>query len=152
GVKGENSVKIIGPDLDELERIAEQVKITLSTVPGIENAGVLRIKGQSNLEFPVDRDKCADWNVSVQDVQNVIQTAVGGGKPATQIVEGEKIFDLVVRWPPEWRSAQTAILNIPVDVTNHRLRSGGAFELPATPLTGGSSGPATTGTSARMPA
>jgi cobalt-zinc-cadmium resistance protein CzcA len=151
GVKGENSVKIIGPDIDELERLAEHVKNILSTVPGIENAGVLRIKGQSNLEFPVDRDKCADWSVSVQDVQNVIQSAVGGGKPATQIIEGEKNFDLVVRWPADLRSDQSAILNIPVDVTNHKITSGSPPELSGTPLTGGSSGTATTGTSAKMP-
>src|SRR5262249_28803538 len=55
GVKGENSVKIFGPDLDELERVAERVKNTLADIRGIENAGVFRIKGQSNLEFPIDR-------------------------------------------------------------------------------------------------
>ncbi len=78
GVKGENSVKIFGPDLDTLEAIATQVRDTLDTVPGVENAGVFRIQGQSNLEFPIDRQKCARWNVSAADVQAVIQTAVGG--------------------------------------------------------------------------
>src|SRR5262249_23261114 len=95
GVKGENSVKIFGPDLDELERLAEQVKNVLAGVRGVENAGVFRIKGQSNLEFTIDRPKCALWNVSVADVQNVIQTAVGG-KACTQVIEGERAFDLTV--------------------------------------------------------
>src|SRR5262249_11407052 len=63
GVKGDNSVKIIGPDLDELEKLADQVKATLDTVPGLENVAVFRIKGQPNLEFTVDRQKCKYWKV-----------------------------------------------------------------------------------------
>src|SRR5438552_16985012 len=86
GVKGENSVKIFGPDLDKLEELAVKVKDALAGVPGVDNAGVFRIQGQSNLEFPIDRLKCSRWNVSVADVQNVIQTAVGG-KAFTQMVE-----------------------------------------------------------------
>ena len=71
GVKGENSVKIFGPDLDELERLAEQVKDALDGVRGVENVGVFRIKGQSNLEFPVDREKCKRWSVSAPTCNNV---------------------------------------------------------------------------------
>ena len=78
GVKGDNSVKIIGPDLDELEKLADRVKGILDAVPGLENVGVFRIKGQPNLEFPVDRDRCKYWNVSVADVENAIAIAVGG--------------------------------------------------------------------------
>src|SRR5262249_34156872 len=78
GVKGENWVKMSGPDLEELERLAEQVKNVLARVHGVENPGVLHIKGQVNLEFPIDRAQCALWNVSVADVHNVIDTAVGG--------------------------------------------------------------------------
>src|SRR5207245_8385893 len=73
GVKGDNSVKIIGPDLEELERLAEQVKNTLDGITGIENVGVFRIQGQSNLEFPVNRAACNTWGISVADVHNVIQ-------------------------------------------------------------------------------
>src|SRR5262249_54307642 len=61
GVKGENSVKIIGPQLDELERLAAEFNTVLSTVPGIVDPGVFHIRGQSNLAFPVDREKCAMW-------------------------------------------------------------------------------------------
>jgi len=59
GVKGENAVKIFGPNLEKLEEIAERVKKTLSEVRGIENVGIFRIKGQANLEFAIDRGKCA---------------------------------------------------------------------------------------------
>src|SRR5262249_34311849 len=78
GVKGDNSVKIIGPDLDTLEELAEQVKNRLDTVRGLENVFVFHIKGQSNLEFRVDQRKCKLWGVNVADVNSVIRSAVGG--------------------------------------------------------------------------
>src|ERR1700679_297658 len=78
GIKGDNSVKIIGPDLDELERIAELVKAELDHVQGAKNVGIFRIKGQPNLEFTVDKEKCSRWNVSAKDVLTAIQVAVGG--------------------------------------------------------------------------
>jgi cobalt-zinc-cadmium resistance protein CzcA len=84
GVKGDNSVKIIGPDLDELERLADQFKTVLGSIQGVEEVGVFRVKGQPNLEVPVDPEKCKFWGVLKTDVQNVIQTAVGG-KALTQM-------------------------------------------------------------------
>src|SRR5262249_26882090 len=86
GVKGDNSVKIFGPDLDVLEQLADKVKNRLEEVDesgerkikGLENVGIFRIKGQPNLELHADRPKCKQWNVSVNDVNNVIQTAIGG--------------------------------------------------------------------------
>jgi cobalt-zinc-cadmium resistance protein CzcA len=60
GVKGDNSVKIIGPDLAELERIAYRVKAVLSSVEGVTNADLFRIRGQPNLEFSIDRDRCKE--------------------------------------------------------------------------------------------
>src|SRR5262249_53876725 len=141
GVKGENSIKVFGPDLDELERIAEQVKGVLADVPGVTNAGVFRIKGQSNLEFPIDRDKCAAWNVAAADVENVIATAVGG-KSCTQVIEGERTFDVTLRWPEALRNNEQAILNIPVDVVGHNVA----------PLTGANGRPGTAGTSQAPPA
>src|SRR5262249_35016498 len=73
---------------------------------------------QSNLEFPVDRQKCARWNVSAADVQAVIQSAVGG-KKVTDMIEGEKTFDVAIRWPRPLRADEQAILNIPVPGSNH---------------------------------
>src|SRR5262249_25676490 len=151
GVKGENSVKIIGPDLDELERLAEQVKAELAKVRGVDNPGVLHIQGQVNLEFPIDRAQCSLWNVSVADVHNVIETAVGG-KPFTQMIEGEKTFDVTLRWPERLRHTEDLILNIPVDVGSHTVTPGTAASLPSTPVSGASTGLAATGTSLTMPA
>jgi cobalt-zinc-cadmium resistance protein CzcA len=119
GVKGDNSVKIIGPDLDKLEELAGQVKGRLSAIHGLENVGIFRTKGQPNLEIPVDPQKCSVWGVSVSDVEDVIQTAVGG-KPVSTMIEGEKRFDITLRWPGELRASEEAILNIPVDISNNK--------------------------------
>jgi cobalt-zinc-cadmium resistance protein CzcA len=151
GVKGENSVKIFGPDLDELERVAERVKNVLVPIPGIEDAGVFRIKGQSNLEFPLDRRELSYWGIPVADANSVIQTAVGG-QPFTQMTEGEKVFDVTLRWPARLRQDASAIRQIPVDVTNNTLTAGSVPQVSATPLTGASSGISPTGTSAALPA
>ena len=80
---------------------------------------MFRIKGQSNLEFPIDREKCALWNVSVADVQDVIQTAVGG-KAFTQMIEGEKTFDITLRWPRAAAPERAGDPGHPGDVTNNR--------------------------------
>jgi cobalt-zinc-cadmium resistance protein CzcA len=146
GVKGDNSVKIIGPDLDQLERLAEQAKATLDTIPGIQEVGIFRIMGQPNLEFPIDRRKCNRWGVSVSDVGNVIKTAVGG-QAFTQMVEGDKRFDITLRWPQRLRGSEQAILDIPVDVTNNTVTSGYVPSLAQTPFTGPSAGVATIGNS-----
>ncbi len=120
GVKGDNSVKILGPDLDELERLAGQLKQRLDSIQGVENVGIFRVKGQPNLEIPVDPKKCSRWGLSVEDVEDVIETAVGG-KPFSTMVEGEKRFDITLRWPVELRSSEDAILNIPVDISNNNI-------------------------------
>ncbi|MCE9607080.1 MAG: efflux RND transporter permease subunit [Planctomycetia bacterium] len=121
GVKGENSIKIIGSDLTELQQLADETKRRLMTVPGIENVGIFSIKGQTNLEFAIDSEKCARWNVSTADVQDVIQTAVAG-KSLSKIVEGERSFDLTLRWPRRLRSSAEEILQIPVDVVRNQVK------------------------------
>lgn len=151
GVQGENSVKIIGPDLEELENLGRQVENTLTRVRGLQDVGIYRIMGQANLEFAIDRDKCALWNVSVDDVEHVIRTAVGGS-PFSQMIEGERSFDITLRWPERLRESESAILEIPVDVTGHQVSEGPVAELTATPFTGPSRGIATIGTSNPMPA
>jgi cobalt-zinc-cadmium resistance protein CzcA len=150
GVKGENSVKIFGPDLDQLEVLADKVKTTLDGIPGIENAGVFRIKGQSNLELRVDREKCARWGISAADVNGVIETALRG-KPFTQMVEGEKLFDISLRWPERLRSSESYILDIPIDITNNNVTAGVVPSVSQTPLTGSASGISPVGTSQVMP-
>jgi cobalt-zinc-cadmium resistance protein CzcA len=150
GVKGDNSVKIIGPDLDTLEELAEQVKNRLDKVRGLENVFVFHIMGQSNLEFRADPRKCRIWGVQVADVNNFIKTAVGG-QPFTQMVEGEKTFDITLRWPTRLRGDLTNILDIPVDITNNMISPGTQPSTPQTPSTGGSTGPAAAGTQLAPP-
>jgi heavy metal efflux system protein len=150
GVQGDNSVKIFGPELAELELLAEKVKDRLQSVKGIEDrTGIYRIMGQTNLEFRVDRDKCKRWGVSVSDVNNVINSAVRG-QAFTQMVEGEKFFDITLRWPEQRRQDLSAILDIPVDITNNQITQGPAPSTPATPYSGPSAGPVTTGLGAPL--
>jgi cobalt-zinc-cadmium resistance protein CzcA len=120
GVKGDNAVKIFGPDLNKLEQLAAEVKNRLEQVPGIHEVGIFNIMGQSNLEFRVDLDKCAKWGVSAADVNNLIQCAVGG-KAQTSMIEGERLFDVTLRWPKAYRSSETSILDMQVDITNNQV-------------------------------
>jgi cobalt-zinc-cadmium resistance protein CzcA len=120
GVKGDNSVKIFGPDINELERIATLALDRMKGVRGMEDLGVFFIRGGTNLEFRVDLDKCKRWGVSAADVNNVVQTALAG-KAMTTMIEGEKMFDVTVRWPKWRRSSETDILDIPLDVTNNQV-------------------------------
>src|SRR5262249_2592314 len=111
-------------------------------VPGVENPGIFRIQGQSNLEFPVDREKCARWGVSASDVGDTIQTAVGG-KAVTQMIEGERSFDVTLRFPARHRRDEQAILNIPADVVRNRTPD---------PSAGPPVGPVAAGTRTAAPA
>ncbi len=149
GVKGDNSVKIIGPDLDELEKLADRLQVILKEVPGVEDVGVFRVKGQPNLEFPIDRDKCQTYGTSDNDVLSVIRTAVGG-QPVSTMIEGEKKFDITLRWPEALRTSEKAILKIPVDISNNQT-SGFVSSVVPTRITGGSTGLSTLGTSANLP-
>ncbi len=149
GVKGDNSVKIIGPDLDELEKLADRLQILLKDVRGVEDVGVFRVKGQPNLEFPIDRDKCQTYGVSDNDVLTVIRTAVGG-QPVSTMIEGEKKFDITLRWPEALRTSEKAILKIPVDISNNQT-SGFVSGVAPTRISGGSTGLSTLGTSGALP-
>ncbi|OWK37613.1 efflux RND transporter permease subunit [Fimbriiglobus ruber] len=150
GVKGDNSIKIYGPDLNDLQRLAELVEARLRAVPGVEDVGVLDVMGQPNLEIPWDPDKCKQWGVSVADLQNVIQTAVGG-QAATQMREGEKTFDITFRWPQALRDNERAILDIPVDIVNHQVSGGYQAGTGSTRATGAAVGLTTYGTTNAPP-
>jgi cobalt-zinc-cadmium resistance protein CzcA len=151
GIKGDNSVKIIGPSLAELEKIAEQFKTTLEKVDGIKEVGVFHVLGQPNLELVPDPDKCARWGVSKADVMAVIQSAVGG-KAFSQMIEGEKSFDVSLRWPAQLRNNLEAILDLPVDVPNNQVTPGFAAGRGQTFLGGAQSAISSIGTSNTMPA
>jgi len=97
GVKGANSVKIIGPDLVTLEVLANQVKAEMSKVKGVADLGIFYIMGQPNLNIHIDREKIARYGLNTGDVNTAIQTAMGGSV-ATMVQEGEKQFGLSVRF------------------------------------------------------
>jgi cobalt-zinc-cadmium resistance protein CzcA len=120
GVKGDNSVKIFGPEIDRLELLADRVKNVLQDVPGVENVGILHVRGQSHLEFRVDPEKCQKWGVQTADVNNVVASALGA-TPQSSMVEGEKLFDIAIRWPKRLRNNETSILDIPVNITNNQV-------------------------------
>ena len=113
GVKGENSVKVFGPDLSILEDKANQIKAIMDDVVGVKDLGVLRSLGQPNLLIEVDRTATARYGIEVDDVNAVVQAAVGG-QSVTQVFEGEKWFDLVVRYLPEFRKSAERIGDIQV--------------------------------------
>ncbi len=145
GVKGDNSLKIFGPDLDQLELLAEQADDVLKTIPGIVNVGIFHLQGVSHLEFRVDPEKCQKWGVAAADVNNVVATAVGA-KAMSTMVEGEKMFDISIRWPKWRRGNESSILDIPVDIVNNQvvLAQGPGFTPNATGH--GLPAPATAGT------
>jgi cobalt-zinc-cadmium resistance protein CzcA len=111
GVKGELATKIYGDDLKLLEQKADQIVSVLRGVKGIEDLGVIRVLGQPNLNVSVDRRQAARYQINVADVQDAIQTAVGGNA-LTQVLQGEARYDLVLRYLPRFRDTREAIENI----------------------------------------
>ncbi len=111
GVKGELAVKIYGNDLKLLETQADQIVNIMRQVNGIEDLGVLRVLGQPNLEISVDRVEAARHQINVADIQDAVQTAIGG-TAFTQVLQGEARYDLVMRYLPQYRSTKEAIQNI----------------------------------------
>jgi heavy metal efflux system protein len=108
GVKGALAVKIYGDDLKTLEEKADEIAAVMRPIRGIEDLGVFRVRGQPNLNFTVDRDQASRFGINVSDVQDAIQTAVGGNA-LTQVLVGEQRYDLVLRYLPEYRDTKEAI-------------------------------------------
>jgi len=111
GLKSALAVKIFGPDLDVLEKKAVEIKNALDKTPGFTELTVVRELGQPSLLIEADRAKIARYGINVADVQAVVQAAVGG-QAATQVIQGEKLFDLVVRMDPKYRSDAREIGNL----------------------------------------
>jgi cobalt-zinc-cadmium resistance protein CzcA len=111
GVKGELSVKIYGDDLKTLETKGDEVVNVLSKVPGVKDLGLFRIIGQPNLTFTVDRAAAARYAINVSDIQDAIQTAVGGNA-VSQVLDGEARYDLVLRYQKQFRDTKQAIENV----------------------------------------
>jgi len=111
GVKGENSIKLFGPDLKTMEAIATEIEGVMQQIRGVKDLGIFHLVGQPNLLIQVDREASARYGLQVADVNAVVQAAVGG-QAVTQVYEGERLFDLVVRFLPEFRQDVDAIGNI----------------------------------------
>jgi cobalt-zinc-cadmium resistance protein CzcA len=111
GLKSSLAVKIYGPDLNVLQEKALEIKRRLSDVRGFSELTVVRELGQPTLLIDTDRDKIARYGINVADVETVVQAAVGG-QAATQVIQGEKLFDLVVRMKPEFRENAQEIGNL----------------------------------------
>jgi heavy metal efflux system protein len=111
GVKGQLAVKIYGDDLRTLEAKGDEIVGVMRTVKGIEDLGLFRVVGQPNLNFVVDRERAARYQINVADVQDAIQTAVGGNA-VSQVLQGERKYDLVMRYQAPYRNTREAIENI----------------------------------------
>ncbi len=111
GLKSSLAVKIFGPDLETLETKADAVRRTIAKVPGITNITVVRELGQPSLTIEPDRAKIARYGVNVADINTLIETAVGGAA-VSQVIQGERQFDLVLRLEEPFRANLEAISNL----------------------------------------
>jgi cobalt-zinc-cadmium resistance protein CzcA len=111
GVKGENSLKLFGDDFDVLTDRAEQIAKIMSQVRGVEDIGVFHVNGQPNLIVSIDRTRAARYGLLPSDVNAAVQATIGGS-PVTQIIEGDRRFDMTVRYLPQYRDTPDAINNI----------------------------------------
>src|SRR5437667_5702274 len=113
GVKGENSIKLFGSNLEDLESTANRLAKIMGTVQGVADLSVLTELGQPNLLVRVDRERAARYGVLPGDVNGIVQATIGG-QAVTQVLDGERRFDVVVRFLPKYRSTAEEIADIPV--------------------------------------
>jgi cobalt-zinc-cadmium resistance protein CzcA len=126
GVKGANSVKILGPNLVVLEQLADQVLHEMEQVRGMEDLGIFHVMGQPNLNIKVNRAKAARYGLNTGDVNTVIQAAMAGTVAST-IMEGDREFNLTVRLAPQYRSSIEAVSNVKV---GYQTASGATAYIP----------------------
>ena len=116
GVKGANSVKVIGPDLATLENIANDIKKVMSKIDGVSDLGIFYLLGQPNLNVSIDRAKAARFGLNTGDVNTVIQTAFAG-TIATTVLQGDRHFGLSVRFTPQSRKTIDDLRNLRIGYT-----------------------------------
>jgi len=126
GVKGENSIKLFGPNLGELERISKTLKTELAKVPGVVNPAAFNLLGQPNLVVRIDRAKASRYGFTVGDINTVVQAAVGG-QEVTRVYEGEINSALTVRLAPRYRDNIDAIRSIPIALPNNDTKGTPAY-------------------------
>ncbi|HEX4750405.1 MAG TPA: CusA/CzcA family heavy metal efflux RND transporter [Bryobacteraceae bacterium] len=111
GVKGELAVKVFGTDLHVLEDKGNEIVNVMNHIPGVADLGLFRVLGQPNLNLIVNREAVARYQLNVADVQDAVETAIGG-KAVSEVLQGERVFDLVARYLPQYRNTPDAIANI----------------------------------------
>jgi heavy metal efflux system protein len=115
GVKGANSIKIVGPDLSTLETLAKSAMVEMAKVPGITDLGAFWVLGQPNLNIKIDRERAARYGLNVSDANSVVQAALGG-TVATTLLEADRQFGVVVRLAPQYRNNIDEVRNLKVGV------------------------------------
>jgi cobalt-zinc-cadmium resistance protein CzcA len=132
GVKGANSVKIFGPDLQVLSKLGDQIKGEMAKVQGITDLGVFQSLGQPTVRIDIDRIKASRYGILPDDINAVVQAAIGGQSPGDLYEKGtDRHFSIMVRLKPEQRDSLEAIRRIPVGVTNP---NGGMMQVPLSEL------------------
>ena len=126
GIKSELAIKLYGEDPEKLQEYADKIADAISKVPGAKDVGTDQFTGQPQIQITVDRAAIARFGVSVSDIQSVVETALGGSV-ATQVLEGERTFDLVVKIAPQAVSDLDSIRNIPVFGANGERLTLGAL-------------------------
>ncbi len=111
GVKGELAIKVFGTDLVELESKGEEIIRVMSSIRGVRDLGLFRVIGQPNLNVTVDREKASRYGINVSDIQDAIETSVGG-KAVSSVLQGEQRYDLVVRYQQQYRTTPSSIADI----------------------------------------
>jgi cobalt-zinc-cadmium resistance protein CzcA len=131
-VKGANSVKIFGPDLQVLSKLGDQIKGEMAKVQGITDLGVFQSLGQPTVRIDIDRIKASRYGILPDDINAVVQAAIGGQSPGDLYEKGtDRHFSIMVRLKPEQRDSLEAIRRIPVGVTNP---NGGMMQVPLSEL------------------
>ncbi len=108
GVKGENSLKLFGDDFDTLTSLADKIERVMKSVPGVADVGVFKVGGQPSLVIQIDRAKAARYGILSADINAAVQAAIGGA-PISQVIQGDRRFDLTIRYPAADRSSPDAI-------------------------------------------
>jgi len=111
GVKGENSLKLFGDDIEVLARVGKEIQDLMSKIPGVTDLAVFKETGQPNLVISIDRTAAGRYGLMAADINAAVQAAIGGAA-ATQILEGDRRFDFVVRYKPQYRQNPEAMKNI----------------------------------------
>src|SRR5215217_2807479 len=111
GVRSEATVKVIGEDLEMLRRLADQIQTIMNQIAGVKDVRVEQLFGQAYLTIDIDRGKIARHGINVAHIREIISTAIGSGT-ATRVYEGQKRFDLILRYPEQYRDSVADISNI----------------------------------------